>query len=1171
MEDQFEAGLEEVMKIEDIPAAVVHLRYDKELSIEYANQRFYEISYFNKQEISDIFHNNFESMIRKQDRNVIRDKFERIILFGGMARCEYAIELEYTTKWFILHARVFEDGKRPLLQCLIYDVSDIKEQQVLLDTVVNRIFGGLVSIFYDGEGFTIREVSDNFYTLTGINKEQYEKLRLEHPDWDLIILKGYEAELKNAMKTAIEGDGRALLECKFVDAFGQEKWIELRGVAVSRKDSGILFQFVITDITASKQVLSKMQKEKAQLDIVMELSSESMFEYDIATDVLHSSALNRNIHTGENVIEHYTDEIVHSDYAHVDDLEVMKDYAQALRNGLEQFKFEFRKFIDGKYHWIRVEGKTVYDSEQNPVRVFGKSIDIDEQKAKEEKLKLQSERDSLTKLYNHMTCVRRIKSQLENMDTTGYLLIMDIDNFKMINDSNGHLFGDAVICTFAEEISNQFKDGICGRIGGDEFLVFIQNISKENLEIKMQNLSKAMGNVLTGKNMDEAVTCSIGVAYCDPAYKEYDVLFRWADSALYQKKSNGKGGYIFADYSDRNIPKISYVKTKNQNNQETNKENSLIRTDEDLILFALEMLDNVADIKAGVDMIMRRVCNYYHIDSIIYFMKKSESRLEVDRQWESTGTTKTDLTKIFLLPEPWSVIEEKMHQNGSVVCDSDWVLQYFGKNIQNVLFCPTNGKQHYKGVVACVDSTMQRDWKKERSIISKIVSIVFTKMEQAWKYEKEQQEKEYQETHDSVTRLPHYYKFTQEAIMFANRYPERKYFVMYTDFSNFQHLNELYGYETGDEVLYQFANTLRKKCRRGIAFTRMTSDHFVALLYDDNAEKLCKYLKRIAEKFCAMINEKYTFCNLILSIGVCEWDRNKFSFTNAVDFANSARKHVKSMDVTDCIQYTEKIKSKTEVTLEIVSTMSHALENGEFYAYLQPKVNLETGKVAGAEALVRWIRPDGSMVYPDQFIPIFEKNGFVTKVDFFILEKVLQYLKDAMEKGEEVVPISVNFSRHHSKNADFVEKVVGLLAQYNVPPEMLEAEVTESVYVNDLTHLNSNIKRLKENGIPISIDDFGSGYSSLNVLAKVSADIIKLDRQFLEDCNEGKGVEFIGQVVKLMKGMGYEVIAEGVETEEQVQILKNAHCEMAQGYYYAKPMPIDEFRIFLKEYNGGKS
>jgi len=208
---------------------------------------------------------------------------------------------------------------------------------------------------------------------------------------------------------------------------------------------------------------------------------------------------------------------------------------------------------------------------------------------------------------------------------------------------------------------------------------------------------------------------------------------------------------------------------------------------------------------------------------------------------------------------------------------------------------------------------------------------------------------------------------------------------------------------------------------------------------------------------------------------------------------------------------------------------------------------------------------------PGQFIDIIEKNGFITKIDFCMLEQVMEYLEEAIAAGEEVVPISVNFSRKHNEFEMFVPSIYKRLDKYKVPAELLEAELTESVFMSDYSQLSENIRNMRARGMKISIDDFGSGYSSLNLLPRVTVDIIKMDKQFLDntlDANqEEQALIVIKYLIKMLKRMGFTVLAEGVETKEQVELLKKADCDIVQGYYYAKPMPIKEFRSFLKRFN----
>ena len=219
---------------------------------------------------------------------------------------------------------------------------------------------------------------------------------------------------------------------------------------------------------------------------------------------------------------------------------------------------------------------------------------------------------------------------------------------------------------------------------------------------------------------------------------------------------------------------------------------------------------------------------------------------------------------------------------------------------------------------------------------------------------------------------------------------------------------------------------------------------------------------------------------------------------------------------------------------------------------------------------MRWIKADGSIVSPGDFVPIFEKNGFITQLDFEMLRQVLEMQSSRLKTGKPIVPISVNFSRKHQENPGYIKQLDEILSRYEVPTKSLEIEITESVFMYDLAPLAKSIEQLRKRGISISIDDFGAGYSSLNVLSRVKADSIKLDRQFILDVETEQGnftAEFLQLLINMIKKLGFKVLAEGVETQEQVNMLTEAGCSYAQGYFYAKPMPVADFLKFIEEHD----
>ena len=237
--------------------------------------------------------------------------------------------------------------------------------------------------------------------------------------------------------------------------------------------------------------------------------------------------------------------------------------------------------------------------------------------------------------------------------------------------------------------------------------------------------------------------------------------------------------------------------------------------------------------------------------------------------------------------------------------------------------------------------------------------------------------------------------------------------------------------------------------------------------------------------------------------------------------------------------------------------MDYALEHGEFVMYLQPKYSISTAGVVGAEALVRWIHPEKGMLPPAEFISVFEKNGFIIKLDEYIWEQACKAIRGWIDSGVQPVPISVNISRVHLTDEKFIDVLDRLIEKYDIPKNMIETEITETV---ENAGDSEVIKRLKERGYMLLMDDFGSGYSSLNMLKSTPFDVIKIDRDFFSEFMlSDRGKKIISHTISMSKDIGLDMVAEGVETKEQAEFLKNCGCDVAQGFYYSKPVPINDF------------
>ena len=280
----------------------------------------------------------------------------------------------------------------------------------------------------------------------------------------------------------------------------------------------------------------------------------------------------------------------------------------------------------------------------------------------------------------------------------------------------------------------------------------------------------------------------------------------------------------------------------------------------------------------------------------------------------------------------------------------------------------------------------------------------------------------------------------------------------------------------------------------------------------------------------------------------------------ALDRCTIAKRTLKGLHYSSIAFYDGKIRDKALREKDYEHIMPTALEQHEFECYLQPKYGLKSRHIEGAEALIRWNSKEFGFVYPNEFIPLSEKNGFVVELDFFILEEVCRSMRRWLDDGREPVVISVNQSRLHLNYDDYIWRLREIVDKYEIPYEYIELELTESVFTENMEKLLTIMHKLHDIGFKLSLDDFGSGYSSLNMLKDIPVDVVKIDREFFNGTvNSEKGRAVISTVVDLAKNLDMEVISEGVETLEQVEFLTEINCAMVQGYYFAKPMPIPAF------------
>ncbi len=394
------------------------------------------------------------------------------------------------------------------------------------------------------------------------------------------------------------------------------------------------------------------------------------------------------------------------------------------------------------------------------------------------------------------------------------------------------------------------------------------------------------------------------------------------------------------------------------------------------------------------------------------------------------------------------------------------------------------------------------------------------------------------------------------------------YTGIFYNIHNFKYVNKVFAYSQGDVILRNYSQMIKSYLQSDEMIARLGGDNFVAVVRNENADEFIKRIRdvRISHEWK---NIKREF-QLGATVGVAPLDKitapRDVMARTSIAYQAARRRGAGSM-----VMYTQEIQKHLMDDQEILSAFPQALANGEFTVYYQPKVNISDRTMYGAEALVRWFR-HGELVPPMRFIPQLEREGSVCMLDYYVLEQTCIFLKNRMENGKKIVPISVNFSRRHLEEDDLVDRIVEVVDKYGIDHSYIEIELTESEDYQNYEIMSNVINRLKDRGISTSIDDFGTGFSSLNMIKEVDLDTIKIDKSLIPLDNgidtKEQDIVMFSSIVSLINKLGKRSVAEGVETEVQLDYLKKLGCDIVQGYVFDRPLSCKDFEERLE--NGYK-
>ena len=405
---------------------------------------------------------------------------------------------------------------------------------------------------------------------------------------------------------------------------------------------------------------------------------------------------------------------------------------------------------------------------------------------------------------------------------------------------------------------------------------------------------------------------------------------------------------------------------------------------------------------------------------------------------------------------------------------------------------------------------------------------------------------------DTLTNVMTRYKFSQVAERLLAKAEPNEYMLILLDVDNFKGINKRYGIEMGNKLLCAVVKSMNKRSKSDALVGRIQNDVFAIITKTTDIPRI--QLDKDLEQ--AIVDMGIDIA-VYFSVGVCVIENPKESIAYLLDNARTAKQLGKAVFGNTVNYFTKAVQVKNEKEHEILSTMENAIKEEEFFIVVQPKIELQTERLVGGEVLIRWKKKDGTFVYPDEFIPLFEENEFITKLDHYVLVKTCEFIRDS----NMTLPIlSVNVSASTMLEPDFIQSGLDILNQYGVLPQQIEVELTESALDSDFKRISEKVRELKKAGFSLAVDDFGKGASSLARIKEIEMDVLKFDKEFIEDNSDNnKGKLILSNAIAMANDLGITSLAEGIETKEQQSLLIELGCEQGQGYYFDRPLSLHDY------------
>lgn len=993
--------------------------------------------------------------------------------------------------------------------------------------------------------------NDTFYQLNNCTRENY--IDLYQNNLYRQIPSAKVEKLKNSLKASSK---TITFYYDILDKENRTICFYLEGKQVIHSDSAKdkVYLCTISDVTNQKLFEEPQFFDRFRSEILTTLYNSKLYwEYNILNNTLYRYGSLEQTYSQEKIIHNYIDTVIQNNYIHKDDEEAFLHFFESLTKG-HSFRASVMRFKDNldRYYWYKLQGSVLLDKNNIPVRIFGTTLEIGKQE------RLTSSQTELMRKSEFIKSLNEyFKLHRANPLRHSFLLI-EIDNYKSLRRTYGKTLLENIIIEAIIELKDTFPNQLLGQITPNMFGVFYEELfEKSDLIMQVKKYQEIVKELYNDPNTF-SLTCSVGImiAHRDSSY---NLLYKKAMIALSTAQKKGGGFFDFYGHSKAQQikpPKVSAL-------ENTIKKSSSLT----FMQHTLNLL-NTDNLEDSLNHYLSHLCQYFQGCHAYIVLKNQVNQSFSCYYHYSTPTCTEDIRMLYqysfeLIGDYETLFEgnhcfvcndiEEIEQVSPVLADS-----YRLANVESFAQYGLYENDNWIGYIGIDNCNSQKILTEIKvalfyfvgNFMNHIIKNLQRKLCMALPYKR-----------DKLTGLLTFDEFITQGNRLLEANQDKNYAVISCDINHFGKYNNNFGFTTGNKTLKNYADSLLMSLGENELCTRISDDHFAILLHYKTEDELFSRLVIRSNNSLYNVKQSPDYYRFDVVYGLCKIEE-QVSLLDSLNNAVSARKSLKGYTGTRYAIYNEEIQKKEAAAALLNKQIKNGLLTKQFMPYYQPIISFDTNEIIGFEALARWKQSPKKIKNPDFFLSALKEDYSIIELDFQIIQCVCEDIQLAEKRGNKVYPVSINLSITHLMTTNFIERLLSLIRYYAIPFSYFNFEISEKQFIYLKKEVTSIIMELKELGFSITIDDFGSQFSSLNLLCELDIDAIKLSASDLRlDNSANKQTTIFKSLIQLAEELGITVYADKIETEEQGVFFSSLGCNAGQGFYYSKPQPFKNLYI----------